>query len=307
MTPTQRTLRPFAPAVLAVGLALAGTAPAAQTGAPPSSPAALLPAVSGWSQSEAPRTFAPENLFEYIDGAAESYIGYDFRELATVPYQKEKSEATLTVEVYDMGTPLHAFGIFSSERYPENPPVEVGMAGYMEGEALNFASGRYYVKLLAYGTGDATASTLLEFARRVDAGVKDKGALPEAFALFPPQGRVARSEKYVLKNFLGFEELHDGYVVGYKSGGAEFEAFAAQASDPPQAKAWADRLVAFYARDGKVETVGGGPARRVVSSKGSTAVIAPAGRYTVGAARIPQAAAADAEKVVLALAAAASR
>ena len=128
----------------------------------PASPelAALVPQLAAWTLSEAPRSYFPDNLFEYIDGAAESYLSYDFRELLVADLEKKGTDATLTLEIYDMGLPLNAFGIFAAERYPENKVVALGDLGYLEGEALNFLSGRFYVKMLAFGLGEATESTL---------------------------------------------------------------------------------------------------------------------------------------------------
>ena len=108
----------------------------------------LLPRIDGWKLTEDPQIYNPDTLFEYIDGAAEAYLGYDFQQLLVSNYDKEGTESSVTIEIYDMGSPLNAFGIFSSERYPEIPEVPFGLAGYLEGEVLNFISGPYYIKLL---------------------------------------------------------------------------------------------------------------------------------------------------------------
>src|SRR4030065_1838222 len=74
----------------------------------------LVPELKGWSLTEPPATFLPGTLFEYIDGAAENYLSYGFRELIVGNYKKGKSTASLTVEVYDMGDDLRAYGVYSS-------------------------------------------------------------------------------------------------------------------------------------------------------------------------------------------------
>ena len=107
------------PAALAAVLFLAPAAGLAQAREGSPELAALVPRVDAWTPSEAPRSFFPENLFEYIDGAAESYLSYEFRELLVVDLVKKGTEATLTLEIYDMGSPVNAFGIFGAERYPE--------------------------------------------------------------------------------------------------------------------------------------------------------------------------------------------
>ena len=180
--------------------------------------AALVPRLEGWAPSEAPRGYFPESLFEYINGAAESYLSYDFRELLVADLQKKGTEATLTAEIYDMGDPLNAFGIYGAERYPENEPVGVGDLDYLEGESLNFLAGRYYVKLLAFGLGGETDKILREAGSKIAGAIGAKTGLPPLVRAFPAEGLVARSEKYIKRNFMGYEFLGNGYVAAYRSG-----------------------------------------------------------------------------------------
>jgi hypothetical protein len=204
------------PAALAAVFFLALAAGLAQGREGSSELAALVPRVDAWTQSEAPRSFFPESLFEYIDGAAESYLSYDFRELLVVDLEKKGTEATLTLEIYDMGSPVNAFGIFGAERYPENRAVSIGELGYLEGEALNFMTGRFYVKMLGFGLGEETGSVLAGVGAQVAAAVKVKGSLPAFVLAFPKENLVAQSEKYIKKNFMGYEFLRHGFVATYK-------------------------------------------------------------------------------------------
>ncbi|MCX6571037.1 MAG: hypothetical protein NT006_06415 [Candidatus Aminicenantes bacterium] len=211
--------------------------------------AALVPRVDAWTQSEAPRSYFPESLFEYIDGAAESYLSYDFRELLVVDLEKKGTEATLTLEIYDMGSPVNAFGIFGAERYPENRAVSIGELGYLEGEALNFMSGRFYVKMLSFGLGEETGSILAGVGAQVAAAVKEKGTLPALVLVFPRKGLVAQSEKYIKKNFMGYEFLRDGYVAAYKADGREMEAFFIEAGSEKDAQGMLEKLLEALAGD----------------------------------------------------------
>jgi hypothetical protein len=213
---------------------------------------ALVPHVEGWVQAENAQSFFPENLYESIDGAAESYLSYDFKELLVVQLKKEATEATLTVEIYDMGGPVNAFGIFSAERYPENKAVAVGDLAYLEGEALNFVAGRYYVKLLGFGLGEGTASALTAYGQKIAGAVTEKGAEPPLLRAFPREGFIAQSEKYVKKNFLGYEFLHDGLVASYKVGGQDIECFVAAADSDKEAESSLGRLLDFFAKDKQV-------------------------------------------------------
>ena len=103
--------------------------------------------------------FRRETLFEYIDGAAEAYIGYDFRELAGRRVRPDRNENDGHGRNLRHGHGLNAFGIYAAERYPESRFLPIGVQGYYEEGTLNFLAGRYYVKLLCFrgrgqGRGD---------------------------------------------------------------------------------------------------------------------------------------------------------
>ncbi|RPJ83897.1 MAG: hypothetical protein EHM13_06315, partial [Acidobacteria bacterium] len=52
--------------------------------------AQLLPAegaVAGWSRTKEPQVYGPGNLWEYINGAAETYLAFGFQEAASAGYK----------------------------------------------------------------------------------------------------------------------------------------------------------------------------------------------------------------------------
>jgi len=247
----------------------------------------LLPRMEGWQFQEEPQFFSPGTLFEYIDGASEAYLSYDFRELVVAQYQKNGTETVLTLEIYDMGSPLNAFGIFSSERYPDNPDLNLGNAGYLEEEVLNFISGRFYVKLLCYNGGQETANYLKQLAREVEARIKDKAGLPELFRLFPPEGRVKNSEKYIKKNFMGFDFLSHGYIVLYRQDQVEYEGLVIDCGSPAEAETRLQKLVEFYAGD-KNPFLKEGSRYHQKNAYGQHVLLGRAGGYLYGFSRVPE-------------------
>lgn len=269
-----------------LGLALLFLVTAASGPATDSDLKSLLPRVDGWKFQEEPQLFSPGTLFEYIDGAAEAYLSYDFRELVVAQYQKEGTETTLTLEIYDMGLPLNAFGIFSSERYPDNPDVNIGNAGYLEEEVLNFISGSYYLKLICYNGGEQTADHLRQFAREVESRIKDKGSLPEVFRLFPVENRVKNSEKFIKKNFMGFDFLSQGYVVLYRQGQAEYESLIIDCGSPAEAASRLQKLVAFYAGE-KNAFLKENSRYHQKNAYGQHVLLGQAGSYLYGFSRVP--------------------
>jgi len=93
----------------------------------------LLPTdeVSGWVLRETPRTFTTENLYEYIDGNADLFLAYGFTHAAVGDYVPTAGEGWISVDIYDMGAPLHAFGIYQAEK-PEDVEPALREAFYGE-------------------------------------------------------------------------------------------------------------------------------------------------------------------------------
>ncbi len=217
----------------------------------------LLPDVVTWKIPEAPQDYFPEILFEYINGAAEIYLSYDFKELTVGQYEKGDSNASLIIEIYDMGNEINSFGIYSAERFPDSQFISLGNQGYLEEETLNFIVGKYYVKLLCFDSGEDSADFLKLFSQEVVKRVKDKGTLPSALAFFPKQGLVRNSEKFILRNFMGYSFLHSGYLANYKLEDLEFDCFLIEGENADDAQ---NMLKKYLGKKGKqsVEEISAG-------------------------------------------------
>jgi hypothetical protein len=189
-----------------------------------------FPDVTGWKQSVEIQTFTPKTLFEYINGAADLYIMYDFQELKVAEYKNE-IKASVIVEVYRHKTPTHAFGIYSQERLSNANIIDIGAQGYIEKNVLNFLTGPYYVKINSYNTGAEDKEILLGFAKKVSENLGERGALPSILFSFPPEGRKNNSEKFININFLGYSFLHSAFTADYELSGKKFKLFVIEGAD----------------------------------------------------------------------------
>lgn len=219
---------------------LAGTVPAQSEG---QGLMKLLPEFTDWTQSEDSQTYFPENLFEYINGAAEIYLSYDFHELVVAQYQKKGTESAMAVEIYDMGGPINSFGIYSAERYPENPFIPIGVQGYLEEGSLNFLAGRYYVKLLCFDCEEESERTLKGFAEDIVTRVGGTGGFPGLLAAFPAEGLVPNTEKFILNNVMGYGFLHSGFMANYRLGDQAFDCFVIVGKDENDARSMLGRYL----------------------------------------------------------------
>jgi hypothetical protein len=185
--------------------------------------------------AEKPESYYPENLFEYINGAAEIYLSYEFKELIVAQQQKDQSERNVAIEIYDMGNEKNAFGIYSAERYPDNRFIDIGLQGYLEEGTLNFLVDRYYVKLLCFECEEQSEDVLMVFSQDIVESVGHKGSLPTLLEAFPSKGLQSNSENFILRNFMGYSFLHNGYSAKYKLNDLEFDCFLAEGKNDADA------------------------------------------------------------------------
>ncbi len=192
---------------------------------------AFFPDLPGWSRDGGVEQFAPGNLYEHIDGAAENFLACGFELLAVQNYVNEKKQA-LTAEIYFHGTPENAFAIYGSERPLAGAYLALGSEGYHEEGVLNFISDAYYVKLNAFDLGAQGDEALQALAAAIAARINGRNVLPAELAFFPAAGRIAHSERYVPGNFLGHEFLGAAFIVDYERDGRKFRLFLMSPVDP---------------------------------------------------------------------------
>lgn len=214
------------------------------------SAAALLPAVTfpdlpEWNKKDQPQSFTPDNLYEYINGAADNFLAYDFREMTVQNYEKQKQ--TASVEIYHHGSAEAAFGIYASEKSPQADYVTIGGEGYYEEGILNFLCGSFYVKISAFGLGENDRRILTDLAGRVATALPEKGGLPAILQVFPAAGKIARSERFILENVFGHKFLHTAFLCEYAVNGKRFSLFILRGRDEAAARAMVEQYMQFAA------------------------------------------------------------
>ncbi len=196
---------------------------------------------------DSPSFYNPDSLFQYIDGGADIYLLYDFQILL---HQNFKSGAAeLTTDVYDMGSPEDAFGMYASERSPSYQFIPAGVEGYRSKGTLVFLQDRYYVKLTGSG---ANADALLDqFARALSARIGGTRTFPPLLQKLPQEHRVKHSEQYMRKDPLGHAFLSPAYAVTYASGQKESKLLVSVANDPAGAKGRLEKLSKHFRETGE--------------------------------------------------------
>ena len=217
-----------------LGLALLGLALWISPLSPASAQPFAFPSMDGWTLAGQPQVFAPDTLYDYINGGSDLYLKYDFEELAVVEYRK--GAMSVSAEVYRHRTPDHAFGIYSQERVPSAEFLAIGAQGYYENGVCNFIQGGNYVKLSGENTGTDDRAILLGLARGISAKLPGPSALPEVLSAFPAEGKKANAEKFIAKDFLGYGFLHSGFTADFERSGRRYQLFVIVGDDLADAR-----------------------------------------------------------------------
>jgi hypothetical protein len=173
--------------------------------------------ISGWQRSGASYAYTPEKLYNYIDGAADQFIAYGFVKLHGAEYvctadQKEG----ITVDIYDMGSALSAFGMFTSKKDPASAGLGIGAESFGNEQFSVFYKGRFYVEIQARIIGDRNRSVPQTAARMVADRIPGGNSKPEILGLLPAFGHVPGSENYMVGGVLGHAFLPRGIARDYR-------------------------------------------------------------------------------------------
>lgn len=172
----------------------------------------LKVAPDGWALIDAPETFTRETLFEHIDGQADLFLEYGFEKSVFTIYRNvNSSEDKIDVDIYDMGNPLQAFGVFSRFRHEEST-AGIGLDSSLGDRYALFYKGKYFVVLQAT---DSNASTLKRLAQEIESRISDNSAPPKEIAYFPKSGLKPGSIEYFPYGLLGHQFLGRGFKASY--------------------------------------------------------------------------------------------
>jgi len=230
--------------------------------------------------------YKPESLYQYIDGGADIYLLYDFQ--ISLHQDFKSGDTEVTADIYDMGRPEDAFGMYAAERSPAYKFVAIGVEGYRSKGILNFLQGRYYIKLA--GTGAKADALLDQFARILSQRIGGTRAMPALLEQLPREHRVAHSEQYVRKDPLGHAFLAPAYVVAYNWGRQESKLVISIAGDSAGAKTRLEQLAKHFKQSGEcvaAPELGAGGIRAKNSFEGSV-IARTQGRYVIVVVNPPE-------------------
>ena len=194
--------------------------------------------IDGWKKSLKDTIYTPGNLFEYIDGGAELFISYNFKQMVAQKYVKQVKEEgiknpipiTITVDIFDMGNSFNAFGVFSHSRETlDDARHRIGQESEYASGLLTFWKDKFYVSILAYPETGEKKKTLRGIGEGIAAAIPADGPLPPILSLLPAENLIKESTRYFHhyiwlnsfyfisdQNILHIDDTTDALLAKYK-------------------------------------------------------------------------------------------
>jgi hypothetical protein len=197
-----------------------------------------LPELEGYKKTTNYPVFGPENLWDFINGAADTYLAYGFADLHVAEYKKGKN--VIKLEVYRHSDNTMAFGIYSTERSPSFRFINLGAQGYAADGAVNFFKGDYYIKIRTYSKNEKTLKSTETLAMKVADMLKGDSKMPALLSQFPETGKKKYEETYINESVLGHKFLNKAFKATYEVGPDNFAIFILGNSSPEEVKKTVD-------------------------------------------------------------------
>ncbi len=200
----------------------------------------LLPendTVKDWKIVEGPKYFNPESLYIIVNGADTFYLNYGFHELSHARYQhKDDDTLNVTIDIFDQRDVDGGFGVYSSSRHPDEEFREIGTQGYRNGSLLIAWQDRYYISLMGDDERPETIHALEKYAEWITAKIPGEKVYPKLTNIIPKKNRLANTELYASKDYLGYRFLDNTISAKYLVDAATVTLFASDCGSPEKAR-----------------------------------------------------------------------
>ena len=149
--------------------------------------------IDGWKSDGKDGLYDRMTLYDYIDGSAEVYLAFDFRQAFARQFVKN-GQPGITLDFFDMGSSQDAYGIFTFER--EGKSVGIGQDSEYASGFLRFWKGTYFVSILADKETAGIRKAVLDLGKAIAKNIRDEGKRPEILSLLPRKGLIETSIRF---------------------------------------------------------------------------------------------------------------
>ncbi len=205
-----------------------------------------------WRRERTIARYTPENLYEYVNGEAELYHLYGFRDLVSASYILDGDDShSMTVDIYRMKDALNAFGLYSCYRASEYQYLPIGNEGYRTESEILFFKDAYVVEIRAGDSAPETAEAMYEAALLIDQKIPS-APLPGMLSLLPSEHQKEHTLRYIPTAMLNQSFLPEGLEAVYLMG-QEMTGFIVLFKDDQEAGRGFRELLGFYGPSGDAD------------------------------------------------------
>jgi hypothetical protein len=188
-----------------------------------------LPKIIGvWNRPDSPRVINSKNIFEYMNGAGELYLGYRFRHLEVFDYTSGNQDNIL-VELYFMETSDDAFGLLSldwggepvsfsdSSANTSNQSLTSPTRALYGAGLLRIWSDNLYARVMVFRETPASKQAVLSLGKTIVANRKSPPE-PELLKILPLHVDSAwKLRKDRLSFFRSYLALNSTYYLSHEN------------------------------------------------------------------------------------------
>jgi hypothetical protein len=216
----------------------------------------LIPPVStlpGWTVSGGPAYYGPDDLFEYINGAARMYLSFGFERLAHVRWSPaDHPGSNIVLDIYDMGSELGAYGVYTSGRPLDAETHAWGSEGYRSGKIAVAWKGSVYIHASCSVDSPPLTGLLEKIVASTATRLSGDAGQPELYDLLPVEGLVRNSDRYVARDLLGHAFLPGGMIARYEIEGELLTLFFCELGSDAAAEQVMAKLREYEELEGKI-------------------------------------------------------
>ena len=246
------------PKTLGVLLALSLLPGVVCAGVPEAVKKLFPPEVGAW-KLKGPQAFDEKTIFDYMDGGAEPYMNFTYKQLYVGMY--ENGGKKVVAELYDMGSPTEAYGAYTLD--VDGSPVTAGTETVLSETALRVWKGPYFLKVFDFGAGAIKPEDATAIGKAIADKIETAGEKPKLVAAIQADLKPAKMRYFhkdvtlediyyiATKNVLELSEKTDGVWAECECGDAKPKVGVIQyPSAEVRDKAWTGFCAAIFMQPG---------------------------------------------------------
>lgn len=154
---------------------------------------ALPQEIAGWKALPDDQAYGRDDIFDYMDGAGEIYLAFDFRFVFVRQYARTDAPS-IVVEIYQMSSAPDAFGVFTQDT--DGDEVDVGQGAIYAAGLLRFWKDTVFVRILADTETPESKSAVMKLGETIVSSIPQTGEKPDLLSFLPSDGLRPKTLRY---------------------------------------------------------------------------------------------------------------